>query len=44
MISHNKNVKQVFPCAEYMINNTILNILLILFYHVFKTLKTEVYA
>ena len=38
MISNNKNVKQVFSCGK-TINTTIPNILLILFYNVFKTLK-----
>ena len=38
MILHNEDVKQVFSHGK-AINNTILNILLVLFYNVFKTLK-----
>ena len=38
MISHNENVRQVFVCKQTK-NKTILNILLVLFYNVFKTLK-----
>ena len=38
MILQNENVKQVSMHAN-TINNTILNILLILFYNIFKTLK-----
>ena len=37
MISQNENLKQVF--SHRKINNTILNILLRLYYNVFKTLK-----
>ena len=40
MTSHNENVKQVFLHGT-TINNTILNILLTLFYNVFKTLKQK---
>ena len=41
MISHNENVTQVFSCAKDTVKNTVLNILLILFYNVFKTLKQK---
>ena len=41
MISHNENVKQVFSCEKTTINNTILNILPIFFYNIFKTLKRK---
>ena len=40
MISHSENVKQVFSRWK-TINNTFLNILLILFYNIFNTLKRK---
>ena len=40
MIPHNENVKQVFLRGK-TINNTIQDIVLILFYNVFKALKRK---